>query len=174
MDRLNEETLNRLRIKLQERGQRPSLEPGNLNLPKTALELLNVSREYGSLCEAMYLMMAADGKVLNVEREVLKGAMRTLTDDTVRGVHIEAMLDTAAKKLGVDGLERRLDVVVRALRDDPIKAEVAFVVASAIALADEKVDAREKDLLDRLAEGLGLDDERASKIMEDVEKEMSS
>lgn len=173
MDRLNEETLARLRDKLQERGQRPSLNPSDANLPKTALELLNVSREYGPLCEAMYLMMAVDGKVLNVERDVLKGAMRTLTDDTVRGVHIEAMLDTAAKKLGLEGIEKRLDVVVRSLREDPIKAEVAFVVASAIALADNKLDERERDLLDRMAEGFGFEEARASKIMSDVESEMS-
>lgn len=173
MDRLNEETLNRLRDKLQERGQRPSLEPSTPNLPKTALELLHVSREYGALCEAMYLMMAADGKVLNIEREVLKGAMRTLTDDTVRGVHIEAMLDTAAKKLGREGSDQRLDVVVRALKEDPIKAEVAFVVASAIALADNVLHERERELLDKMAESFGFEEERASRIMRDVEDEMS-
>ena len=38
--------------------------------PET-VEMLNIVAEYGPLCEAMYLMMTADGKIGNEEREVL-------------------------------------------------------------------------------------------------------
>ena len=172
MDRLREQTLTRLRDKLRDRGQRPSVTPPG-NLPLAALELLQVSMEYGPLCEAMYLMMAADERVLNVERDVLKGAMRTLTDDSVRGVHIEALLDNAAKRLAAEGRDTRLKVVIDALREDPVTAEVAYVLASAIAMADDNLDERERVMLEQLSHGLGLDEHRISVLDAELELELN-
>ena len=42
------------------------------------LEMMNAVAEYGPLCEAMYLMMSADGKISNDEREVLKGKIEAI------------------------------------------------------------------------------------------------
>lgn len=173
MEHLNESTLVRLRDKLRERGQRPSALPETANLPASARELLKVSIEYGPLCEAMYLMMAADGRVLNVERAVLKGAMRTLTDGAVRGVHIEALLDTAAKRHASEGTEARLKVVVDQLAADPITSEVAYVLAAAIALADGTVPPEEQALLDAFASELDLEEGQVDALMSELLNEQS-
>jgi hypothetical protein len=73
---LSNSTIARLRDQLRTRGQRPSVAIGDGKLTPDAAELLQVVAEYGPICEAMYLMMSADGKITSDEREVLKGALR--------------------------------------------------------------------------------------------------
>src|SRR3984885_12599814 len=95
---LSNSTVARLRDQLRTRGQRPSIALGDVStLEPEAAELAVVSAEYGPICEAMSLMMSADGTISKEERDVLKGALRNLSGDTVRSVHIEALLDRAAK-----------------------------------------------------------------------------
>jgi tellurite resistance protein len=172
MDSLTQSTLERLRDRLQERGQRPSVVLPTAQLPASTLELLHVTAEYGALCEAMYLMMAADGRVLTVEREVLKGALRELSDDAVRGVHIEAMIDAASKRLAHEGRDRRLDAVVESLQQDPVKAEVAIVLAAAIAFADGEFAPEENQLLRDLASRLGLTEARVQQLLSELEVDL--
>lgn len=174
MDSLTKSTLSRLRDQLRERGQRPSVVLPGGNLPPNAVEILHVTTEYGALCEAMYLMMAADGRVLMVEREVLKGALRVISDDTIRGVHVEAMIDAATKRLAAEGLDARLGAIVEALHDDPIKSEVALVLAAAVAYADDEFAPEESDLLGKLAKALDIDDARANELLEGVERDISA
>jgi len=172
MEPLTQSTLARLRDRLQERGQRPSVLLPNANLPQSTLELLHVTAEYGALCEAMYLMMAADGRVLIVEREVLKGALRELSDDTVRGVHIEAMIDAASKRLVAEGRDARLAAVAESLQQDPIRAEVAIVLAAAIALADGEFAPEENDVLQELAAAMGVEQARVHELMSELDVDL--
>ena len=51
------------------------------------------SNTAGAICEAMYLMMAADQRVVQAERIVLRGALDIISDGRVRTMHMEAMLD---------------------------------------------------------------------------------
>ncbi len=171
MKQLNETTLARLRDRLRERGQRPTIAPQIANLPQAALELLHITTEYGPLCEAMYLVMAADGTVQNVERDVLKGALREVTDDGVRGMHIEALLDASAKRLAREGYETRLEIVLAKLREDPVTAECAYMLACAVALADGVIHVSERKLLDTFAEGLSIDPDVASQLMDELAAE---
>lgn len=171
---LSSSTIGRLRDQLRQRGQRPSVLLPSANLPPDALELLQISTEYGPLCEAMYLMMSADGMVSNEERDVLKGALRNLSDDTIRGVHVEAMLDQATRMVGEHGRESRLRAVAAALHEDPARAEVAFVLAAAIAFADNAIADEENETLNLLAEGLGIDEARANELLDAVEKDLAA
>jgi tellurite resistance protein len=173
---LSNSTLARLRDQLQARGQRPSIvvAEGGGDVSPEAAELLNIVAEYGPLCEAMYLMMSADGTVGNEEREVLKGALRNLSGDTIRGTHIESMLDSSTKRVADEGRDVRMKAVVDSLKSDGARAEVAFVLAAAIAFADNAIADEENDTLNALAEGLGIDEGRANELLDDVEKDLSS
>lgn len=173
MVQLKEKTLKRLRDKLQEKGQRPSLPNIDLNLPDKARQTLLMTIRYGPLCEAMYLMMSADDRVLNIERDVLKGAMRSLVDDSISSVHIEAMLDTAAKKLASQGRQKRLDSVIESLKSDATQSEVAFVLAAAVALADGELESREEEMLEQLSKGLNINEEKVQEIMNELEHELA-
>lgn len=170
---LSTSTVVRLRDQLRTRGQRPSVVLPAGVAPDVA-QTMNVLAEYGPLCEAMYLMMSADGHVTNDERDVLKGALRNLSDDQLRSNHIEALLDEATKKVAEHGREARLREVIGALHEDPARAEVAFVLAAAIAFADNAIADEENELLNELAEGLGIDEARANELLDEVEKDLST
>lgn len=139
-----------------------------------AIEAMQFTADFGPLCEAMYLMMSADGQVTNDEREVLKGALRNLTYDEIRSHHIEAMLDSAARHIAEQGREKRLAEVVEELRGDPARAEVALVLAAAVAFADDEIADEENELLNRFAEGLGIDPDRANELLDLAESDLSS
>ncbi len=170
---LSNSTLARLRDQLQARGQRPSMVTPEAGMNPEAVEMLNIVAEYGPLCEAMYLMMTADGKIGNEEREVLKGALRNLSGDTIRTAHIESMLEDAAKRVSSEGRQTRLKEVVTHLHEDKARGEVAFVLAAAIAFADNAIADEENETLNDLAEGLGIDEGRANELLDDVEKDLS-
>lgn len=130
--------------------------------------------EYGPLCEAMYLMMSADGEVTKEEREVLRGAMKNLSGDKLDGELVEAMLERATAQEKSDGREARMAEVTATLSKDTGRAEVAFVLAAAIAFADNTIADEENDALDRLAEGLGIDEARADVLLDAIEKDLGS
>lgn len=171
---LSNSTLARLRDQLQARGARPSIVAPDASLPPESVELMNIVAEYGPLCEAMYLMMSADGKISNEEREVLRGALRNLSGDQIRTAHIESMLDDAGKKVVDEGRDKRMKEVVHALHEDKARAEVAFVLAAAVAFADNAIADEENETLNSLAEGLGIDEARANQLLDDVEKDLGA
>ncbi len=156
--------LEHLRDQLRERGQRPSIAFG----PQTStdlIEAIHIVEEYGAMCEAMYLMMAVDNRVVNAEREVLRGALDVLSSGRVRTVHMEAMLDSAARKIASDGAKRRLEKVIDALKDDPARAEATVILAAAVAAADSRIVPEEHALLNELFRGLGIDQAKADEIL---------
>jgi tellurite resistance protein len=169
---LSNSTLARLRDQLQARGRRPSVAATDPNMSPEDVELLNLVAEYGPLCEAMYLMMSADGTVGGDEREVLKGALRNLSGDSIRTAHMELMLDTAGKNVKEQGRTARMDEVVNALKEDRARAEVAFVLAAAIAFADNAIADEENETLNSFAEGLGIDEARANQLLDEVEADL--
>jgi len=169
---LSNSTLVRLRDQLQARGARPSIVAPEAGMAPETVELLNVVAEYGPLCEAMYLMMSADGKISNEEREVLRGALRNLSGDAVRSAHIESMLDDAGKKVAEEGRDARMKEVVTALHEDRARAEVAFVLAAAVAFADNAIADEENETLNAMAEGLGIDEARANQLLDEVEQDL--
>lgn len=132
-----------------------------------------MSMEYGPLCEAMFLMMSADDNVSDSEREVLKGALRNLSGDTLRGVHIEKLLEEAKTKVASEGREKRTASVIDALKGDSARAEVAFVLAAAIAFADNAIADEENDVLNDFAEGLGISEDRADHLLDSVDEDMA-
>ncbi len=174
MTTLSLEVLESLRDRLRVRGQRPSIVlPG----PATSAELidaLELVEEWGAFVEAMYLVMAADRRVLNVEREVLRGALAVLSNERVRTRHMEAMLDAAARRYATEGEEARLAHVIQALNGHRARAETAVVVAAAVAAADHRVVPAEAAILRRLEEGLGVETGRVNAILADLERSSES
>lgn len=170
MVRLTEAALERLRDRLRSQGERPSivLPPGAQNRANLA-EAIQVVTEYGAICEAMFLVMLADGRVKNVEREVLRGALRIISNNQIRSTHIESMLDAAARNVAEYGMKARLDDIIARLRETPTRAEITYVLAAAVAAADNIVAPEEQSILEALAEGLGIDEQRANELIGELE-----
>jgi tellurite resistance protein len=139
-----------------------------------AIEAMQIVSEYGALCEAMFLVMLADGRVKNVERDVLRGALRVLSDDRIRSTHIESMLDVAARNVAEYGLKPRLAEIIDRLKDSPTRAEITYLLASAVAAADDEVVPEEAEVLTLLAEGLGIDERRANDLLSSLNDSQNS
>jgi tellurite resistance protein len=131
-------------------------------------EAVAMVEEYGALCEVMFLVMAVERRMSNVQRQLLRGALDMLSSGRVRTAHMESMLDAAAKRLARDGLEKRCQRVAEALQDDRIRAEMILVLATTLAAADSKISEAEQALLDRFAADLGVDPSRLSSVLDEL------
>jgi tellurite resistance protein len=167
---LSNSTLARLRDQLLESGRRPS----NVATSAEAAEGQRLQAEYGPLCEAMYLMMSADGEVSGDEREVLRGALRNLSNSALRTADIEDLLVLAVHNVETEGRDARLRAVAADLGEDRARAEVAFVLAAAIAFADNAIADNENETLTALAAALGIDEDRAEALLDQVEQDLAA
>ena len=167
---LSNSTLARLRDQLRSTGQRASIAVDSPN----ALSAERVEAEYGPLCEAMYLMMSADGTVSEPERDVLRGALRNLSGDALRSVEIDALVGGAAARVEAEGRDARMKAVASELDGDRGRAEVAFVLAAAIAFADNAIADGENETLDALADLLAIDESRAETLLDEVEADLAA
>jgi tellurite resistance protein len=113
-------------------------------------------------------VMASDRRVMNVEREVLRGALAVLSDEKGRTRHMEAMLDAATRNVGAEGTEKRLVKVLATLRQNPARAETAAVVAAAIAAADDRFPPEESQMLERMMRDLNIDPKRAQELLDEL------
>lgn len=170
MVKLGRDKLESLRDQLRQRGQRPSLVI-TARTSQDLVEAMQIVEEYGPICEVMYLMMSADRRVVNSEREVLRGALDIISEGRVRTIHMEAMLDAAARRVAKEGREARIAKVLDQLKDDPARAEVTVILAAAVAAADSMIVPEESEMLDRMFEGLGLDPDRANELLAGLDQD---
>lgn len=164
------ETIARLRDRLKERGERPSLFATDLSAIVAAQGNdvpADVLLRFDALCEAMYLMATADGHLDPAEEDTLRGAIRELSEGTVRSVHIRSMLEGAQQRLAKEGKDARVKAIAHNLKGDEPTAEAAFVLAAAIAFADNEIADEENDLLNDLAEALGIDEDKANALLDE-------
>jgi uncharacterized tellurite resistance protein B-like protein len=167
---LSTSTVVRLRDQLRAAGTAASGPPSGAS---NAEDLAAIEAEYGPLCEAMYLMMSADGEIAKEELDVLRGALRNLSGVVLDEDRIEQLLRRAKANADAHGRDGRLTEVIAELASDKARAEVAFVLAAAIAFADDTIADEENETLDTIAEGLGIDETRADELLDAVEKDMS-
>lgn len=162
--------LEPLREALRTRGQRPSIILPGGAASAELVDAMALVTEWGPFVEVMYLVMAADRRVLNVEREVLRGALALLSDERVRTRHMEAMLDAAARNVGAEGTEARLAKAIAALRSDPARARSAAVVAAAVAAADDRLAPEESLILTRIFRDLEIDPAEGERLLRELEQ----
>ena len=172
--RLETKTIVRLRDALLQSGRRPSLVASSAYETLTREGLLS-PEEVGALnrvdplAETMFLMMSADGKVTETERDAVRGAVRGLTDNVLRTGTINVMLENYAQKLASEGREERLRQIAEEISEEPAEAEGAFALAAAVALADDDVAEEENAFINQLAEWFGLSPERAGEILDQID-----
>jgi tellurite resistance protein len=171
MIKLQPKTLERIRDHFREVGQPASV--AFTRVPSGDDPFAgdpDAKRRFEALFEAMFLMIAADGNIADEEREVLRGAVRGLTDNAVRTAHIDKLMDEC-KVRAAEGRETRLKAISPILQEDPALVEAAFSLAAAIAFADSDISDEENELINDLAEVLGLDGERAEQLLNLLENE---
>jgi tellurite resistance protein len=151
---MSNKRIERLRDKLVDRGM-ASHRPPPLN-PQPGPEALAILQRVRPFAEAMYLVLAADGEIDERERDVLRGALRTLTDGLLSTTSMEELLTEFAKARARHGLELRLDDVASALYGDPNDAELVLGLMAAAAEADGRLGAAEQSIIIALGDRLGI------------------
>jgi len=167
-------TIERFRDALLQSGRRPSMVASSAYETLTREGLLTPEEvgsinRVGPLAETMFLMMAADGTLAEIERDAVRGAIRGLTDNLLRSGTITVMLEGYAQRLADSGRDARLHEIAEELAEDPQEAEGAFALAAAVALADDDVSEAENAFINQLAEWFGISAERAGEILDQLE-----
>ena len=119
--------------------------------------------------ETMYLVMTADGRTTSEERDAIRGAIRGLTDGLLQDGTIKVMLESYQRSVEVQGRDERLKQIALAISEDAHRAEGAFALAAAVALADDEVAVEENALVHQLGQWLGITTERAREILDQLE-----
>jgi tellurite resistance protein len=114
----------------------------------------------------MYLVIGAGADIGERERDVLRGALRTLTDNVLSSSVLERMLEEFESARAEEGTEARLDAVASALYWDATDAELAVMLAIAGAEVDGRIDAREQSVVHALATRLGISDKHLEELLE--------
>ena len=166
MIRLPTAAITALRNRLRDRGVRPSI-----SVPTAVDDALDqmIVDHYGPLCEAMYVMMAADQQISGAERDVIRGALREL-DDRIRSRHVETLLASSAESLARDGRPARLAAIAEAIGDDVALAEAAVLLAAAVAYADGEIADAEDAVMLELLEGLQISHDRMRELLASLER----
>jgi tellurite resistance protein len=117
------------------------------------------------MCEVLYLLMAADDHVDGREYITLRGAIRALTDGALGTSALNGLLARFESQLEREGRTVRLGKVAAELSADRADAEAAYMLAAAVAIADENTDLRESELLDELGDLLGISPKRRRQLI---------
>ncbi|HEX4352147.1 MAG TPA: TerB family tellurite resistance protein [Polyangiales bacterium] len=148
--------IDKLRDKLLERGM-ASYRPPPMNAGTDPNpEALAMTQRVRPFAEAMYLVLAADGDVGERERDVLRGALRSLTDGKLSSASMESLLCEFERARALQGVDLRLDSLAAAFYGDRSDAELALGLMAAAGETDGTMDASEQAIIFALGERLGV------------------
>src|SRR5690606_26522315 len=165
---LDSRRIRQLRDRLLERGP-VSVIPGAFSMsdPPAAAAYDRIQ----PFAEAMFLVMSADAEIKDSDRDVLRGALRTMRDGGRGTAATEAMLSDLEERLARDGMVARLDNVAAHLWPDPIERELALALAAATARADGSIDPAVRNAIFELAARLGVPTARVAAWLEPSEED---
>jgi tellurite resistance protein len=79
------------------------------------------------------------------------------------------MHESYQRAIEAHGRDERLKQIAHAIGEDAHRAEGAFALAAAVALADDEVAVEENALVHQLGQWLGITTERAGEILDQLE-----
>jgi tellurite resistance protein len=163
---IDTEAIRRLRDHLLSHTPETATEqpPNERPLPEPRKDA--VMSRVAPFAETMYLVMMADGEPDAAEHNALSAAITVLTDGQLSATDIEAMLERFEGNAQRAGSEGRLEQIGVRLCADQDDRETAFSLGAVVALADERVDARENQALQWIRKYYGISDRRVAAILE--------
>lgn len=162
--------IERLRDKLLARG-RPTLSPPRPDgtpappLRDATPELAALADRVRPFAEVMYLVLAADAKIGEHERDVLRGALRSLTEGALSSAALDEMLEQFERKRARDGWELRLDELASQLYSDRADARLALGLATAAADTEDGIGPDERAVIVALAQRLRVSEAELAALL---------
>ena len=123
-----------------------------------------------AMIEAVFLVAAADGKVTPLEIAQFADAVEAIHHGGPDG-DADALVTRMAERLQGEGPAARMAAVEAALVGSEHR-EAAYRMAASVAFVDDTIEDAEAKVLDGLARGLGIADDRAHAIMDEVHREL--
>ena len=124
-----------------------------------------VRKRVEPFAETMFLVMLADEEQADSEHDALVVAVDMLTDGLMGRDAVDALLAEFAERVrqeGREGCVARIGAWLSADRDD---REMAFTLAAVIALADDRVEVEENEVLDLMRTYYGISNRRMEAIL---------
>lgn len=172
MIKLQAQTLERIRNHFREMGQ-----PASIHFMASASTSDDpfatdpeAKARFEALFEAMFLMVSSDGNIEDREFEVIRGAVRGLTDNGVRTTYIDKLIAECQARTA-QGRQNRVLAIAPILKQDSVLVEAAFSLSAACAFADDKIGEEENQLINEFADSLGLSAERAEELLDQLQHE---
>lgn len=115
------------------------------------------------------LVLSADGKVDDREREMLLDVFQTLLDTTLTPEVVDHLVAASLDVIEAAGAESRARLVSEILKDCDA-AEPGVRVALALAFASQGLTKQERAVVERIADGAGLPRARLAELEAEVRK----
>jgi tellurite resistance protein len=168
--------IERLRDKLLSRGQptlhppAPAATPTSASAHSWTPELAALTERVRPFAEVMYLVLTADTSISPREHNVLRGALRSLTEGALSSEALGEMMRAFERHVQRDGVELRLDQLASILCTDRADARLALGLATAAADTDCGVGNEERAIIEALAERLNIRDEELQALLHETEE----
>ncbi|MEI8254566.1 MAG: tellurite resistance TerB family protein [Deltaproteobacteria bacterium] len=118
-----------------------------------------------AMFEAVFLVAAADGKLVREESDELASMLVELTGRSVPYAEIERLIERCAEALETEDYDGRAQAIAAHLEDGPSR-RTAFVMAVGMAYVDGEVQEEERDVFELLASTLGIPNDEAAALLE--------
>jgi tellurite resistance protein len=187
---------NDLRINLLARLARSSTASGRLSDPGRPASILSLSAAaYGakpsedatvptgfdpvavalfeSIVEGAYVVANADGVFDDEEKRTFERIVVAACGGMVAPSQITALVADLADQLEEDGVDRRVDVLSKAVMK-PEHAQEVLRIAALLALATEDVSPVEREVLGKIAKATGLGAGAVDQALSDVKNALAS
>lgn len=157
--KIRTETILRLRDHLLE-----PLPAGEQSPAAPALTADAVLRRIDPFAELMYVVIAADSVIEPLERQALLSALDILSDGAVPRAQLEALLEGFGNSDGRTAEGRIAEAAAR-IGADREDRETAFLLAAAVALADDDFQRHEQDVMEWVRGYLGISERRVEALL---------
>jgi uncharacterized tellurite resistance protein B-like protein len=116
--------------------------------------------------ETMYLVITADGEIDEAEVTALTSAMEILTAGQLPRNELAAIVSGFAETIPPGQAEARLLHIGARLGIDREDREMAFTLAAVMALADDRVEQRENEVLEWARQAFGISARRMAALLD--------
>ena len=120
-----------------------------------------------ALIEMMFLAASSDGEFSDVEREHFAKSVESLTDGSVGGDQLQALLSRAKQNLDSSDRPARLKAVKERLPEADAR-KVALGLAIQVTAADGIIRTSERELIMETAEALEIDRDEAADLVQSL------
>ena len=128
---------------------------------------------FEAVVEASFLVANADGEFDETERQTFEQVVAEACQNTVQRSELSALVSDLQDQLHEDGMDARVTMVGQIIRSDEHALEV-LRISALMAYISGGVDDTERQVMDKLASGLGLAGDTVEKAIEQAKSALES